>query len=61
MSSTKEELLEMKEIVIKILSHTDEKPSKIFVGYDYFEAKYGSMSTSNPKIVIEWKRNDEIY
>ena len=54
MSSTQEELQEMKTIVLEILEKTTKIPKKIFIGYDYFKGTSGSMSTSNPKIEIEW-------
>jgi len=54
MSSTQEELQEMKTIVLEILEKTTKIPKRIFIGYDYFSGTSGSMSRSNPKIEIEW-------
>ena len=59
MSSTAEEIIEMKDAVVKVLEQTTRHPKRIFIGYDYFEGSCGSMSTSNPKIEIEWERDDD--
>ena len=55
MSSTQEELQEMKKTVLEILDKSTKIPKKIFIGYDYFAGTCGSMSTSNPKIELEWE------
>lgn len=60
MSSTAEEIIEMKDTVVKVLEQTTRHPTKIFIGYDYFEGSCGSMSTSNPKIEIEWGCDDNV-
>ena len=59
MSSTQEELQEMREFVSMVLDKTDEKPQEIIMDYDYHHVdncnSYGIGVISNPRVIIKWK------
>jgi hypothetical protein len=58
MSSTQEEIREMKDAALRILEMTEKRPSKIVIGYDYHKECYNQMSRSDPRMVIEWMGDD---
>ena len=54
MSSTQEELKEMRETVLEVLKEIQPKPSKITMNDEYREGSCGGPSISNIWIIIEW-------